>query len=127
MKELILGVFRRPRSARRAFEALRELGFFESQLGVLSPDAPAAHDSRVLVEKPRSLHVEDLVALGLPEDEAWYYARELTHGYSVIVVEAQGRTLHALTVLDRHGPFERAIFRVATRQATIDAAAMAVG
>lgn len=128
MKELILGVFRRPRAARRAFEALRELGFFDNQLGVLSSEAPSASAPSSSGEQPRSLHADDLVALGLPEDEAGYYARELTHGYSVIVVEARGRTLHALTVLDRHGPFERAIFRVAAaRQQPGDTATVAVG
>ena len=112
MKEVIIGVFRRPRAARRAIEALRELGFFDNQLGLLS-DEVLAHDERApAMGKRETFQAEDLVGLGLPEHEVEYYARELKRGHSVIVVDPVGRTLHALTVLDRQSPFERAIFRV---------------
>lgn len=130
MKEVIIGVFRRPRAARRAIEALRELGFFDNQLGLLSDDVLAGQERGPAMGKRESFKVADLVALGLPEHEVQYYARELDRGHSVIVVEPVGRTLHALTVLDRQSPFERAIFRVppfvpASQQAV--AAAVAVG
>jgi hypothetical protein len=112
MKEVIIGVFRRPRAARRAIEALRELGFFDNQLGLLSDEALSSDERAPAMGKRESFQVADLVALGLPEHEVRYYARELDRGHSVIVVDPVGRTLHALTVLDRQSPFERAIFRV---------------
>jgi hypothetical protein len=112
MKEVIIGVFRRPRAARRAIEALRELGFFDNQLGLLSDEVLLADERAPAMGKRETFQAEDLVGLGLPEHEVEYYARELKRGHSVIVVDPVGRTLHALTVLDRQSPFERAIFRV---------------
>lgn len=130
MKEVIIGVFRRPRPARRAIEALRELGFFDNQLGLLSEEELTGQERAPAMGKREAFKVADLVALGLPEHEVQYYARELERGHSVIVVDPVGRTLHALTVLDRQSPFERAIFRVppfvpASHQPA--AAAVAVG
>jgi hypothetical protein len=112
MKELIIGVFRRPRAARRAIEALREFGFFDNQLGLLSSDAPPFPEPRPAMGKHSPFQAQHLVELGLPEDEMKYYARELDRGHSVIVVDPHERTLHALTVLERQSPFERAIFRL---------------
>jgi len=112
MKEVIIGVFRRPRAARRAIEALRELGFFDNQLGLLSDEALSSEERAPAMGKREAFQAEDLVGLGLPQYDVEYYARELKRGHSVIVVDPVGRTLHALTVLDRQSPFERAIFRV---------------
>lgn len=112
MKEVIIGVFRRPRAARRAIEALRELGFFDNQLGLLSEEVLSSDERAPAMGKRETFRAEDLVGLGLPEHEVEYYAREIKRGHSVIVVDPVGRTLHALTVLDRQSPFERAIFRV---------------
>jgi len=112
MKELIIGVFRRPRAARRALEALREFGFFDDQLGLLSSDAPHSLEPRLAMGKHAPFQARHLVELGLPEYEMEYYARELDRGHSVIVVDPHERTLHALTVLERQSPFERAIFRL---------------
>ena len=112
MKELIIGVFRRPRAARRAIEALREFGFFDNQLGLLSSDALQSPEPRPAMGKHSPLQAQHLVELGLPEHEMEYYARELDRGHSVIVVDPHERTLHALTVLERQSPFERAIFRL---------------
>jgi hypothetical protein len=117
MKELIIGVFRRPRAARRAIEALREFGFFDNQLGLLSNEAPSFHDPRPAMGRHEIFQAADLVELGLPEHEMQYYARELTRGHSVLVVDPHERTLHALTVLERQSPFERAIFRLAPAHA----------
>src|SRR5690606_9488673 len=112
MKELIIGVFRRPRAAGRAIEALREFGFFDHQLGMLSSEAPSLHDPRASMRRRGAVEAEDLMAFGMPEAEVRYYAREIARGHGVIVVDPHERTLHALTVLDRQGPFERAIFRL---------------
>jgi hypothetical protein len=112
MKELIIGVFRRPRAARRAIEALREFGFFDNQLGLLSSEAPVFPEGLPGMGKHSPFQAQHLVELGLPEHEMKYYARELDRGHSVIVVDPHERTLHALTVLERQSPFERAIFRL---------------
>lgn len=112
MKELIIGVFRRPRAARRAIEALREFGFFDNQLGLLSSEAPSLTEGGLGMGKDAPFQARHLVELGLPEHEMQYYAREIDRGHSVIVVDPHERTLHALTVLERQSPFERAIFRL---------------
>lgn len=130
MKELIIGVFRRPRAARHAIEALREFGFFDNQLGLLSSEKPSLHEARPAMGKGASFQVEHLVELGLPEHEVKYYVREIDRGHSVIVVDPLERTLHALTVLERQSPFERAIFRLlpfAQAQPGVGAAAVALG
>lgn len=130
MKELIIGVFRRPRAARHAIEALREFGFFDNQLGLLSSETPTHLEPRPAMGKRAPFQAEDLVALGLPEHEVQYYVREIDRGHSVIVVDPLERTLHALTVLERQSPFERAIFRLspfAQQEAGAGAAAMAAG
>lgn len=113
MRELIIGVFRRPRAARLALEALREVGFFDNQLGLLSSEALPQHESRPTLGKRVQLQAKHLLELGLPETDMQYYARELARGNSVIVVDPEERTLHALTVLERQTPLERAIFRLA--------------
>jgi hypothetical protein len=112
MKELIIGVFRRPRAARRAIEALREFGFFDNQLGLLSSEAPSFPEGRPRMGKDAPFQAQHLVELGLSEHEVKYYTREIDRGHSVIVVDPHERTLHALTVLERQSPFERAIFRL---------------
>lgn len=130
MKEVIIGVFRRPRAARRAIEALRELGFFDNQLGLLAEEGASTEERLPAMGKREVFQAEDLVGLGLPEHEVEYYSRELKRGHSVIVVDPVGRTLHALTVLDRQSPFERAIFRVppfVPARAEQTAAAVALG
>lgn len=126
VKELIIGVFRRPRAARHAIEALRELGFFDNQLGLLSSEAPSVHEPRPAMGKGAPFQAEHLGELGLPEHEVKYYARELDRGHSVIVVDPLERTLHALTVLERQSPFERAIFRL-TPRAGVESTGVAVG
>ncbi|WP_152629835.1 hypothetical protein [Haliangium ochraceum] len=63
--------------------------------------------------------------MGLPAHEIQYYTRELRHEHSMVLVEARGRSLHALTVLDRLGPFERAIFRLASLPSAAPAIAAA--
>lgn len=126
MKELIIGVFRRPRAARRAIEALREFGFLDNQLGLLSTEPLPIHESRPAMGRRVPFQAEHLAELGLPAQEVNYYLREIDRGHSIIVVDPRERTLHAMTVLERQSPFERAIFRVAPFVAPAVAAETAV-
>jgi hypothetical protein len=112
MKELIIGVFRRPRAARRAIEALREFGFLDNQLGLLSSDPLTVHEPRPAMGRRAPFEAEHLADLGLPAQEVKYYLREIDRGHSIIVVDPRERTLNAITVLERQSPFERAIFRL---------------
>lgn len=109
MREMVIGVFRHGSSALRAMETLRELGFFDNQLTLLTPpDSLLSRSDEALARSGR--HLDEL---GLPLPDIAYYLRELTSGHSLVVIEAHGRSLHALTALDCVGPFERALFRLA--------------
>jgi hypothetical protein len=121
MKELIIGVFRRPRAARRAIEALREFGFLDNQLGLLSSDPLPLHEPRPAMGRRAPFEAEHLAELGLPAQEVSYYLREIDRGHSLIVVDPHERTLHAMTVLERQSPFERAIFRLTPFVAPVEA------
>ncbi|WP_428267303.1 hypothetical protein [Haliangium sp.] len=117
MHELVIGVFRRLQPARRTIEALRESGFFDNHIGLISePGSNGDADASPSLGREAPLGASDLVSLGLPEHQARYYRRELEHGHTVVVVEAHRRATHALSLLDRHGSFERAVFRLMPRQ-----------
>jgi hypothetical protein len=44
-----------------------------------------------------------LIGLGVPQDEAHYYQRELEAGRTLVTVQTEGRYDEALAILSRHG------------------------
>ena len=48
-----------------------------------------------------------LIGYGIPEDEAQYYDQEFEAGRAVVTVHADGRADEALTILRRHGGYDR--------------------
>jgi hypothetical protein len=98
-------LFEHESEARRAFQALRELGFTDHQLGILVPadtETPQADPSSDLTALLRSARGKtdasffgDLVgvlrARGVPEGEARFYAEETQEGRTLIVADAGER------------------------------------
>jgi hypothetical protein len=50
--------------------------------------------------------VDDLVAMGLPEEEARYYQSELELGHAIVTVEAGDRREDALVILRSNGAYD---------------------
>ena len=48
-----------------------------------------------------------LIGYGIPEDEAHYYGEEFEAGRAVVTVRADGRADEAMTILRRHGGYDR--------------------
>jgi predicted lipid-binding transport protein (Tim44 family) len=118
--------------AERALVELRRAGFRDPQIGVAvrDPGAPRPEDATAHTAEAAGFGmlagasmaglaagtlmglvgggivgglVGALVGLGVPEDEAHYYQRELQAGHAVVTVQSEDRYDEALDVLRRHG------------------------
>lgn len=108
----IVGAFSDTAMAERAVDALKDAGFsndeirysgattggsfFDNLKSWFTGEAPAAKGDVV----------DDLKNIGLPENEADYYAREYAAGHPIVAVRATGREDEAMTVLRSNGSFQ---------------------
>lgn len=89
----VAGVFKEDALAENAIDVLRSLNFSEDQIHYI-PRASSREMYRIL---------ENLIYLGVPEEEALYYTSELESGHSIVLVRHEGRLGEVLNILFLHG------------------------
>lgn len=105
----LIGVFDNRTMAERAIEALNDAGFTNDQISY----SGAAGSGGGFWQNIKSLFtgndtgaedvVNDLVNMGLPEDQARYYADQHRAGHPIVAVMADNRRDEALTVMRQNG------------------------
>jgi uncharacterized protein (TIGR02271 family) len=91
---IVAGVFAQESQATQALEALQQAGFSYDQVGVA---------------KQGQKHVNlqnDLLGLGVPREQARYYAQEFKAGRTVVSVRPDGREQEAHDLLHRYGGYD---------------------
>ena len=115
-RSVAVGLFERTAQAQEAVQALRGFGLADEQIGLVRPDAlntiPGSGEPRLTTGEVTGLLATTgaagdlssvLVALGLPEGEARFYAREVQAGRALVVVEAGASYAAARHLLGNHG------------------------
>ncbi len=88
---IVADVFRHEAQAKHALEALRQAGFSYDQIGI----AMQGHEGIDLLS--------DLVNLGVPHEQASYYAQEVKAGHTVVSVRPDGREQEAHEIMRQSG------------------------
>jgi len=107
----IIGVFENSDLAERAIQALQNAGFTDDQMTYSGNSAGsgffAGLKSLFTGEDEASPNVvNDLVNVGVPQDQATYYAQEHTAGHPVVTVRADGREQEATNILRSVGGYD---------------------
>jgi len=107
----IIGVFDNRDVAERAIDALYKAGFTNEQLSYSGNSAGggflAGLKSMFTGEDESAPNVvNDLVNIGVPQDQASYYANEHTAGHPVVAVRADGREQEASSILRSAGGYD---------------------
>jgi hypothetical protein len=105
----IVGIFQNATQALQAVRTLKQDGFAESDIGVLTPH----EEARIKMANAKGPHVgvgagigaavSVLIGLGIPEQEARYYAGQLKAGATLVTVKAEGRCDNAWSILQCQG------------------------
>ena len=90
---IVADVFRHEAQAKHALEALRQAGFGHDQIGI----ATHGHEGIDLQS--------DLENLGVPHEQASYYAQEVKAGHTVVSVRPDGREWEAHEIMRQSGAF----------------------
>ncbi len=90
---IVADVFRYEAQAKHALEALRQAGFGYDQIGI----AMHGHEGIDLQS--------DLENLGVPHEQASYYAQEVKAGHTVVSVRPDGREREAHEIMRQSGAF----------------------
>jgi hypothetical protein len=120
----MVGVFDAPGDARRAIEDLRDAGFSDKSIGLLTHDKDGDPEVRSFRDRAigpviaggllaaiaasaasgagAGLVVGALVGLGVTDEEAAYYDDEFKKGRTIVVVRGDERTELAHTILTAH-------------------------
>ncbi len=110
-RSTMIGVFDSEASAENAIDALHNAGFSDDQLrysghvqarggflegikSLFTGGATGSHSERV---------VNDLMDLGLPQEEASYYAVQHQNGHPIVAVKANDRMQEATQILQNNG------------------------
>ncbi len=88
---IVADVFTHQAEAQRALEALRQAGFGYDQIGI----AMQGHEGIDLLS--------DLLNLGVPYEDANYYAQQVKAGHTVVSVRPDGREQEAHAIMRRSG------------------------
>jgi uncharacterized protein (TIGR02271 family) len=91
---IVAGVFTQEAAARRALDALRQAGFGYDQVGVAMPGRGNIN------------LLNDLLDLGVPRDQASYYAQQLGAGNTVVSVRPDGKDQQAHDILHQYGGYD---------------------
>lgn len=90
---IIVGVFKEESRAIDAIDMLRDAGFGDDQISYVVPEGD---------ERSHSL-LDNLMNLGLSEEEANYYKSELEAGRSIVTIRHDGRRSEILAILLLNG------------------------
>ncbi len=94
--QVIVGVFNTETDAKNALDALRNAGFKQDQLGF------ALREGGLGTSTLR----DDLVKLGIQQDQADYYYSEYQNGRPIVSVRADGREQEAASILSNYGSYD---------------------
>ena len=112
MNELttVLGVFADRERADKAIDDLRHANFGYNQIRLAERGAGSFLDSfKSLFTGQETMSAntpDDLMKLGVPEQEARYYQSQLDAGRAIVIVNAPGRLEDALTTLHQSGAYD---------------------
>jgi len=93
---LIVGVFRDETAARNAVKALQDAGFSNDQIGIALREGG-------MVTKTL---LQDLMKLGVPQDQASYYESEYRAGRVIVSVRPDGQEQEARNILMNYGAYD---------------------
>jgi len=108
----IVGAFSDTTLAERAVDALKDAGFSNDEIRYSGATTGGSFFDNLKSwftgeeAATKGDVVQDLKNIGLPENEANYYAREYTAGHPIVAVRAAGREDEAMTVLRSNGSFQ---------------------
>jgi len=108
--------------------ALAGLGVLSGVIPVIGPAIAAGTLGIILSNAAAGAAVAGLagalIGYGIPEEDAQYYHEEFEAGRAVVTVQADGRADEAMTIIRRHGGYDRSMRNTAgARTATADRAA----
>jgi hypothetical protein len=93
---ILAGVFQGDAQVKEAINALKSAGFAYDQVGVASRNAGAATLSLS----------NDLMGLGMPQEQATYYEHEFNAGRTVVSVRPDGREAEVKNIFTSNGAYE---------------------
>ena len=116
-KSVVLGLFDREPRAREAVAAVRRLGLAEERVGVLVPGrrpsvsgSPSDDTSGLLAQAASAADTSELtnvlLAMGVPDGEARFYASEARDGRTLVVVDADGHADEVRKLVLDHGGYD---------------------
>jgi uncharacterized protein (TIGR02271 family) len=109
---IVIGVFRDRALARQAIDELRHTGFRDDQIRLLGHGASAVDTllSKFSGQENTTDHLYDnLVAQGVPEEEARYYQSEAEAGRALVMVQSYGHQQEAKDILHQYGAYDASI------------------
>jgi hypothetical protein len=90
---IVVGVFKEEIRAESAVAVLRDVGFNNDQIGY------SGYTSKLVMDHT----IDDLVNIGMSEEEVSYYKSEFEAGRSLVLVQHQGRRSETLAILLLNG------------------------
>jgi len=125
-RSTVLGVFADRDRADKAIDDLRHGGFSYNQIRLAERGAGSFLDifkSLFTGQETVSANTpDDLMKLGVPEQEAHYYQSQLDAGRAIVIVNAGGQPEQALTILHQSGAYDINV-RLRTAEASVPAGA----
>ncbi len=109
-RSTVIGVFPDRDQANRAIDELRRVGFSYDQIRLVERGTGSFLDSLKSLftgqATTSSNTADDLMRIGLPEQDVRYYQSELDAGRSVVMVNAVGRPEQAFTIFHQNGAYD---------------------
>src|SRR2546429_6359574 len=103
----VVGVFRDHEMAEQALHALKEVGFDSNQLHYSGSSSGGGFFKSLFTNQntTNDHFVNELVDLGVPDEETRYYANEYHNGQAIIAVNGQGNLQEAQNIMQRYGAY----------------------
>ena len=112
MRKATVGVFNDTTTAERAIEALKDAGFSNDEIRYSGAATGGGFFDTLKSwfggeeSGNKGDVVRDLTSIGLPQNEADYYAKEYAAGHPVVAVRSPGREDEAMTILRTSGSIQ---------------------
>ena len=125
-RSTVLGVFADRDRADKVIDDLRRAGFSYNQIRLAERGAGSFLDSfKSLFTGQETVSAntpDDLMKLGVPEQDARYYQSQLDAGRAIVIVNAANRLEETLSILHQSGAYDISA-RLRTAQANVPAGA----
>jgi uncharacterized protein (TIGR02271 family) len=109
---IVAAVFRDRALAQQAIDELRHAGFRDDQIRLLGQGTSTGGFVDTIMSKfsgqaNTTDHLyDDLVAQGMPEEQAHYYQREAEAGRAIVMVQSYGHQQEAKDILHHYGAYD---------------------